>query len=34
MFNQNNDEGKELRKFFTMLAVCHTVMVDKDPETK
>ena len=38
-FNQNrrqrtnDDEGRRLFDFFRLLAVCHTIVVDKDPKT-
>ena len=32
-FKQNDQEGLRLYDFFRLLAVCHTVVVDKDPRT-
>jgi len=29
---KDSEFGSKLRDFFTMLAVCHTCMVDKDKE--
>jgi phospholipid-translocating ATPase len=32
IFNKGNEQlGRKLKDFFTMLAVCHTCMVEKDP---
>ena len=33
MYMKASPLGIKLRDFFTTLAVCHTVMVEKDPET-
>jgi len=30
---ENSGEGQKLYDFFRLLAVCHTVVVDKDPKT-
>ena len=32
-FKQGSDEGTKLYNFFRLLAVCHTVVVDKDPRS-
>jgi magnesium-transporting ATPase (P-type) len=33
IFNKSNDQiSRKLKDFFTMLAVCHTCMVEKDPK--
>ena len=34
MFVANSKQGLALRDFYTMLAVCHTVMVEKDKATE
>ena len=31
--NASDEEGRDLYTFFRLLAVCHTVVVDKDPKT-
>lgn len=32
--NRQDEEGRRLFEFFRLLAVCHTVVVDRDPKTQ